>query len=118
MIDQETFDRIVFKVTESVLLRMPEVIGNLIREHAVANKLNKEFYEKYPEFKSNMDLVASIIEQVESENVALGHEGILDKSVPIIRERMKITKELDIKKPKIESLGLDTSGIDESNGVL
>jgi len=117
-ITTEEFNKIVFEVTEAILLRMPEVLGNLIQEHAVANKMNKKFYESHPEFKSNISTVRSVVEQVESENTSLEYKEILDKATPLIKERIKLITSSDIEnKPAIGSLNFNAESVD-SNGIM
>jgi hypothetical protein len=111
-------NEVVNKVIEKVLLRMPEVIANLIEEQAMANKLNKQFYGSNPEFKDNLPLVTSVIEQIESDHVNLTYDKVLEKAAPIIKDRLRISQECDIKSvPTLESLDLDASSI-KVNGEL
>ena len=81
---------LVYEITERILLRMPEVIGNLIQEHSVLLKLNKEFQTKYPEFKAHLPLVRSIVENTELKNPGLSYMDILEKAVPEIREKIRL----------------------------
>lgn len=118
MLEQKEFDEIVFKVIETVLLRMPEVIGKLMQEQAMINKLNRKFYDKNPEFKDKMHLMASVIEKIESENTTLDYEEILDKAVPELKKRLKILDSCDIgTKLDRKLLDLNVDKLD-SNGVM
>ena len=81
---------LVMEITERILLRMPEVIGNLIQEHSVLLKLNKEFQTRYPEFKTHLSLVRSIVENTELKNPGLSYRDILEKAVPEIKEKIKL----------------------------
>lgn len=94
-ITNEEFDRIVFKVTEKVLLRMPEVIGNLQMNLAETSKMTKEFYSKYPDFKNDPQTVQGVLGELDKANAGMKYEDILTKAVPMIRERMKTVKSLD-----------------------
>jgi len=79
---------LVLEITERILLRMPEVIGNLIQEHAATLKINKAFQKDYPEFKPHLDLVRKVVEDTELRNPGLDYKEILAKSVPLIRENI------------------------------
>lgn len=94
-ITNEEFDRLVYAVTEKVLLRMPEVIGNLQMNLAETSKMTKDFYSKYPDFKKDPQTVQSVLGELDRNNAGMKYEDILDKSVPMIRERMKTVKSLD-----------------------
>lgn len=115
-ISDKDFDNLVLAITEKVLLRMPEVIGNLMMNHAEVHKLTKGFYEKYPTFKENPFAVRSVLEQLEQENSGMSYDKLLNKAVPKIKERLKQTEDLNTSASKpIESLNLS---IADSNGVL
>ncbi|MDP2366558.1 MAG: hypothetical protein Q8M94_22615, partial [Ignavibacteria bacterium] len=81
---KESEDRSV----ERALLLLPEVTGNLIVQHLAQNKLNTEFYGKYPEFKDKKDVVRAIVEMTEGKNPLMDYEDLLKKSVPEIRKRL------------------------------
>jgi len=93
----EEFDRIVFVVTEKVLLRLPEVVGNIQMSLAETSKLTKDFYAKYPKFKQDPQTVQSVLNEIDKANAGMKYEKILDQAVPLIRERMKVVKSLDTK---------------------
>ena len=102
------------EIVEQLLLALPEVIGNLITNHISMLKRNKEFYQKYPEFRDKKDIVASVIEMVEGQNINANYDTILEKAVPEIRARLNLTDKLDITdvhKPTLGELKFD-------NGVL
>ncbi len=98
MITEEERQSIINEAKEQTLLAIPEVIGNLIQTHLHSIKLNKKFYTDFPEFNSNRDLVTQIVESVEGKNPGLDYEQILKQAVPVIRERMKTVKSLDLQK--------------------
>lgn len=91
MTEQEIID----KAVEKTLLMIPEVIGNLMMNQAVINKLNSKFYSDHKDFADKKELVASVIEEVEGANPSLKYEDILEKSIPKIKERIRQVKELD-----------------------
>ena len=115
--DDEMIDKIATVAVEKILNRMPDVIGNLMMNHATMHKLNKEFYAKYPEFASNKNLVTSVIEQVEGEDLTLPYKEILDKSVPKIKERLGTIEGLDLKN-KSGPVKRDISFNTVDNGIL
>lgn len=94
-IPEQLMRKIVDKVTEEILLKIPDVIGTLMTNHVVLNKANKEFYEKYSKFRNHKDIVASVIEQVEGSNPPMDYQKLLDKAVPQIHDRIKSTQNLD-----------------------
>ena len=116
MITEEERQSIINEAVEKALLALPEVVGNLMANQASLMKMNREFYKKYPEFSTEKDLVASVVEKVDSDNPGIGYEKILERSVPLIRERLRIVKSLDFK--SVERPSRDLSTIDLSHGEL
>lgn len=99
-LNEKQMNDIVFQVTEKVLLKLPEVVGNLMQNHAITNKLSKTFFETYPEFKTDPITTKSVIEQIELNNPEKSYQEILDLAVPEIKTRMKTINSLDVKEVK------------------
>ena len=109
---QEQMNDLVFQVTEKVLLRMPEVLGNLMQEHVSIHATIKDFYKKYPHFVDNKLIVQKAVAQLESENPTVEYHELLEQAVPIIENNLKVTNQCDLKKKKkLEDLNLTTNGI-------
>jgi hypothetical protein len=116
MITEEEKQEIINKAVEKALLMLPEVVGNLMANHATMHKTNSEFYKQYPEFASRKDIVASVLEKIDADNPFMKHEDLLQKAVPNIRQRIEMTKGVDMNKP----LSVDRSFMhkDLGNGEL
>ncbi len=97
MITEEERQSIINEAVEKALLALPEVIGNLITSHISMIRINREFYEKYPDLAKSKDIVSSVIEKVEGDNPGIDYTEILDRAVPIIREQIKSIRTLDVK---------------------
>lgn len=100
MTEEEIINTAVNKAIEKMLLILPntiETMGNLMASHAALHKINKKFYEDYPEFKDKRDIVASVVEMVEGKNPLEKYEDILKKAIPEIRNRIKTVSSLDMK---------------------
>ena len=109
MISKMERDEIVNEAVEKTLLKIPEVVGNLISNYAEKIRTNERFYSKYPEFNEHRQIVASAIEELESKSPGRALDKIVEEAVPVIRKRLKSVKDLDsvtITKPDInESYG-------------
>lgn len=116
MITKEERDSIIAEAVEATLLKIPEVIGNLLVQHATLLKLTREFYEKHPDFAAHKPTVAAVLEEVEHNSVGLSFREVFDKAIPLIRERIKTVKSLDTK--SIEKPKRDLSHLDLSHGDL
>jgi len=93
---KEVTPEIAAKAAEINLLATPETIGNMMKEQVIQTKLSKDFYEKYKQFKPHKKLVMSVIEKVDGENPGMGYENILKLAVPLIEERIRIEKGLNM----------------------
>lgn len=107
MITDSEREEIINAAVEQTLLKIPEVVGNLITNHAAKIRLNKEFYTKYPEFEKHRELVASVIESVEGKDFTKETKQIIEEAVPEIRRRIAKVKNLEMK--KVEKPNLDFS---------
>ena len=96
MLTEEEEERIIAKATERALLSLPEVIGNLMANHAAMMKLNKDFYDKFPEFRNHKDIVAATLEKVDAEDTLAPYEEKLNKAVPEIKRRIGLVSTLDM----------------------
>lgn len=98
MITEEEKEEIINKAVERTLLKIPEVVGNLITNHAAKIRVNKEFYTKYPEFDKHRELVAAVIERIEGTDPTKDFKEIVDGAVPEIKRRISQLSKLDMKK--------------------
>jgi len=105
MITNEERESIINEATERMLLRIPEVVGNLITNYAAKIRAGKEFYAKHPEFNNHREVVASVIEEMENKNLAKPFSEIVNDSVPVIKRRINSLKGIDtktIKQPNLD----------------
>ena len=92
---EEEKEEFANKIIERVYLGIPELIGNLMAQHALQHKINTKFYQDYPEFKDKKQIVASVVEMMEGRNPLKPYDEILKDSVPEIRKRIEIVGKLD-----------------------
>lgn len=116
MITEEERREIVNQVKEELLLMIPDVIGNLIMNHVGMIRMNKKFYEDNPDLAGSKDVVASVVEMVEGENPGMDYQAILDRAIPLIKARIKNTKNLNMTEVKRPNRNL--SSLTLGNGEL
>lgn len=107
-LSNDQMNDIVFTVTEKVLLRMPEVMGNLIQEHTSMSKITKEFIDKNEEFQGHNLIIQKVLEQMESDNTGLPYEKLLDMAKPKIAKQILLSKNCDLTSVSTRK-GLDTT---------
>ncbi len=119
MLTQEEKDEIIAAAVERTLLAIPEVVGNLMANHAALHKINKKFYEDHPEFAVRKDIVQAVVEIVEGQNPLDQYEQILAKSVPEIQKRMLIAKDVNVTDiPKTMPRDFNDFKDDSNNGRI
>jgi hypothetical protein len=96
MITDEERKSIINEAVEKALLLLPEIVGNLIMNQANHLRLNKKFYDQYPDFASKKDVVASVVEMIERESPGTDYAEILKRAVPVVKERMRMTSALNM----------------------
>lgn len=115
--EEQEKQQLIYEITERILLRMPEVMGNLMQEHAAIHEMSTKFYEANPEFKDHRLLAVAVISEVEKDNPSDEYAEILAKATPIIRERIRQTKackELALDEPKARNCSV----LPGSNGAI
>lgn len=118
MITEEEKNEIVALAVERAILAMPEVVGNLMANHAALHKMNSEFYKAHPEFAGRKDIVQSVVEMIEGKNPLAKYEEILQMSIPEIQRRLVIAQDINVTEVARE-IPRDFTSIKSSiNGVL
>lgn len=95
MLTEEERNEIINTTVERVLVAIPEVIGNLMANHAMLHKLNREFYAAHQEFAGKKDIVQKVVEAVEGRNPTLSYDKILEKAVPEIKQRIAVMQDVN-----------------------
>ena len=118
MITEEEKTEIINIAVEKMLLAIPEVVGNLMANHAALHKINAKFYKDHPEFREKKNVVQAVVEMIEGKNPLLQYEDILEKAVPEVTKRIEIMKTVDMDKAPAQ-IPRDFSGTDFSqNGEV
>lgn len=105
MITAEDRESLINEITERMLLKIPEIVGNLITIYADKIRMSKEFYAKYPEFNDHKDIVAAVIESIDGNSKFKPFKEVVEDSVPLIRKRIEAYKDIDVKtvsKPNLD----------------
>ncbi len=96
MIDPQERQEIINAACEKALLMLPEVVGNLMAQHASLLDINKKFYSDHPEFAKHKTVVQSVIEQIEGGRPTGDYKDLLRDAVPVIQERIAMMLNLDM----------------------
>ena len=117
MIEAEERQSIINEAVEKALLSLPEIVNGLLAEKQVMREMSVKYFGDHPEFKEHKSVVASVIQQVETDNPGLSYTEILDKSTPIIKEMIRQAGSVDtgsIEKPIVH----DYKKGETNNGML
>ena len=85
----EILSRVYNKAIEDTLRKIPDVISRLLKSTIATQKMSTEFYARNKSFAEHQDIVASVIQDVESRNPNAGYKDILMDSESIIRDKIK-----------------------------
>lgn len=96
---QEEIDKLSEIICEKILLRLPETIGNLMSSLTWMMQINKKFYEKNPELLSHKEIVTQVMEEIEALKMGQTYEEIVNKSLPIIKERVRLKSKMSLTPP-------------------
>jgi hypothetical protein len=105
MISEDEKEGLINEIVERMLLKIPDIVGNLITVYAEKIRMSKEFYAKYPEFSDHRDVVASVIESMDANSKFKPFKEVVEDSVPVIRKRIGLLKGIDmktVKKPNLD----------------
>ena len=90
---------IIDRAVEKALLKLPEVVGNMMTQHAALVRMNSQFYAEHPEFANHKHIVASVIEKVDGEDTTADYKDKLARAIPEIRRRITLLTQIDMGKP-------------------
>jgi hypothetical protein len=94
---EEEKKEIIDLAVEKALLMLPEVVGNLMTQHATLVKMNSQFYKDHPEFAGHKAVVASVMEKVDGQDTLAKYEDKLKAAIPEIKSRIALLSTLDMK---------------------
>jgi len=100
ILSNEQMDQLVFDITEKILLRMPEVLGNLIKEHASMKKLTDSYLDENPNFKGHSLIIQKVLEKLEETNSGLAYEKLLVLATPKIKQQIALSSGCDTENVK------------------
>ena len=89
-------ERIKDEAVEKALKLLPSVMGHLMTQHIALTRLGENLLKDNPEFKEKRDIVQGTLEEFEANNPGVPIEEVLQKAIPSIREKIKITSKLDV----------------------
>jgi len=104
MITEKEKREIIDRAVEETLLKIPEVVGSLMMNHASKMRARKKFYERFPEFGNHRDIVTTVIEGVENSDASLDFDQIIERAVPKIKRQIASVKDLEMTKMKKPNL--------------
>ena len=99
-----TEEEIINAAVERALLLLPEVFANLLDKSLEQVRVNKEFYDKYPEFKDHKEVVVSVVQKLDEQSPGMGYKEIIEKAVPEIRKRLDMMEGMNfstVRKPNV-----------------
>lgn len=81
-------EKAVNEAVERTLRVMPFVMQNLIASIGKMKEVRDTFYEKHKELSEHKDLVAKVMEEIESKNPAVSLESLADLTAKETKRRL------------------------------
>jgi hypothetical protein len=107
----EVLMRVYNRAVEDAIRSIPSVISRLLVSIPARKKLIKDFHERNPSYKDHKEIVAKVVQDVESDNPDMDYDQLLRASEPIINRHIEAcTSKLPLEKPTAVNL--------KGNGVL
>lgn len=116
-LDEELLNEILSRVynaaIEEAIKKLPDVVSRMVRNTTATQVMTKKFFSVNKGFDKHTDIVAGVIEDIESQYPNKDYKDILSDAIPIIKQKISITENLP-------ALSLDTpSSINlNGNGVI
>ena len=116
--DELEIERVSNIVMQRLLLRMPEVVGNLMRSVALKKKLGTQLFHDHPDFVAHKQLVMKVIESVEGKDVTKDYSDVIQEAIPIIQRQIGLVDGINMTSIKPNSHAVPRKIVDDLNGVL
>ena len=91
---KELEERVANRVTEQILVSLPNIIHHLIGTAASMRVLSNKFYDKHKDLADHKMEVARAIEAIQANNPGMKLEKLMEEAVPLARERIKAAGEV------------------------
>lgn len=108
---KELEERISQRVTEQILVSLPNIIHHLIGTAAAMRIMSDKFYKDNPDLVEHKLMVAKAIETVQAKNPGMKVDKLMQEALPLIRSRIKDMK-------RVPTGTMSRSKIDQELGNL
>ena len=108
----EILTRVHNAAVEYTLRKLPEIVDKMVVNATAHQAMQKDFFSRNEEFIKHRNIVAQVIQDIESLNSNMNYTDILKKAEPIIKEKILALK--DIEKLPLDlpaAVNLDGNGV-------
>ena len=116
-LDEELLNEILSRVynaaIEKAITKLPEVISRMVASKTATQAMTNDFFKRNKDFENHKEIVASVIQEIDSQNPGMNYDEILKDAESIIIEKIIATykkETLQLDKPSEVNL--------KGNGVL
>lgn len=109
----EILSRVYNAAIEAAIRKLPEVVSRMVANTTAVQTMTKDFFNRNKDFDTHKEIVAAVIQDVESKNPAWDYNKILNEAEGSIKEKIVATKNI----PKL-SLDKPTKVNLDGNGVI
>ena len=116
-LDEELLNEILSRVynaaIEKAITKLPEVVSRMVASTTATQAMTNDFFKRNKDFENHKEIVASVIQEIDSQNPGMNYDEILKDAESIIIEKIIATykkETLQLDKPSEVNL--------KGNGVL
>ncbi len=109
----EILSRVYNGAIEGSIKKLPEVISRLMVSTAATQKMTKQFFADNEEFEDHKEIVAAVVQDIDSLHPDWNYGDIMEEAKPIIKEKIAA-----IKNKSDLQLGLPDEVNLKGNGVI
>lgn len=114
--DQETFSILLNEILsrvhsssiETTMRKLPDILSRMVANTTTTQAMTNEFFKNNPEFKDHKNIVAAVVEELDSKEPGRDYDKILEDAKPIIEEKIRFAgseKDMPVDLPTKVNLG-------------
>ena len=86
----EILSRVFNAAVETAITKLPDVVARMAKSTVAIQNMTKEFFESNEDFKDHKDVVAGVVQDIESRHADWDYGKILETAKPLIKEKLAI----------------------------
>ena len=108
----EILSRVYNAAVEEAIKKLPEVVTRMVKNTTATQIMTKEFFAANKGFDKHTEIVAGVLEDIESQYPNKDYKDVMAEAVPLIREKIAASKNIpDLSLDCPDNPNLDGNGV-------